>query len=86
MKDGLAIYTDGSKIWFMKNLIHREDGPAVEYTDGQKEWWINNKRHRLDGPAIIFPSGRKMWFFNGKPIPCRSQEGFDRLLKLKVFW
>lgn len=86
MIDGLFSYTDGTKIWYVKNKIHREDGPAVEYPDGTKEWWLKNTRHRIDGPAIIFPSGFKMWFFNGKRVRCKSQKEFDSILKLKAFW
>ena len=25
-------------------ILHREDGPAVEYADGRESWYINGKR------------------------------------------
>ena len=48
------------------NILHREDGPAIEYTDGDKEWWLNGYRHREDGPAIERADGDKAWYLNGK--------------------
>ena len=54
--------------------------------DGTKRWYLDGKRHRTDGPAIEYPNGDKYWYLNGKQIDCKSQEEFERLLKLKVFW
>ena len=36
-------YTNGSVGYFHKdtNIIHREDGPAIEYADGSKGWFIS---------------------------------------------
>jgi hypothetical protein len=47
----------------IKDILHREDGPAVEYFSGDKEWWINGER-----------------------LNCTSQEEFEKLMKLRVFW
>ena len=47
-------------------ILHREDGPAVEYTNGHKSWYIDDKLHREDGPAVEYTNGRKAWFINGK--------------------
>lgn len=54
--------------WYKEgtNILHREDGPAVEYTDGSKEWWVNEKLHREDGPATEYADGTKEWWLNGK--------------------
>jgi len=49
-----------------KDLLHREDGPAIAYVNGTKEWWLNGKRHRTDGPAIENINGNKEWYLNGK--------------------
>ena len=46
-------------------LLHREDGPAIEWADGEKQWWVNGERHREDGPAIDNGNGSKQWFLNG---------------------
>jgi hypothetical protein len=31
----------GTKKWFWKGRLHREDGPAVEYPSGKKCWYLN---------------------------------------------
>ena len=46
-------------------ILHREDGPAIEYSDGDKSWFLNGKLHREDGPAIERNYGDKTWFSNG---------------------
>lgn len=48
------------------DIVHREDGPAIEATDGTKYWYINDVLHREDGPAFLRPDGAKMWYINGK--------------------
>jgi hypothetical protein len=58
----------GNKYWYQNNLLHRDDGPAVEYIDGSKEWYINGLKHREDGPAFDSDDGDKEWFINGKRI------------------
>ena len=65
----IHINQNGTKRYYSDremNILHREDGPAVEYVDGHKEWWINGKRHREDGPAIEYADGYKEWYLNGK--------------------
>ncbi len=43
--------------------------------------------HRLDGPAYENHSTNfKYWYYYGKLMNCSSQEGFEKLLKLKGFW
>jgi len=41
MKDGLHIDEYGTKRWFLKGKLHREDGPAGEWADGAKAWYLN---------------------------------------------
>lgn len=51
----------------LTNLLHREDGPAVEYLTGVTEWWLNGSLHRLDGPAIVDNRGNPVcWAILGK--------------------
>ena len=50
------------------NILHREDGPAVEGANGSKYWCLNGKRHREDGPAIEYVGGTKEWFLNDKLV------------------
>jgi hypothetical protein len=60
------------------DILHREDGPAIEWSDGSKEWYINGKLHREDGPAATFPEGNVMWFLNGISFETK-EEWFEDL-------
>ena len=48
------------------DILHREDGPAMEYTNGHKAWYKEGKLHREDGPAVEYIDGAKSWFINDK--------------------
>jgi hypothetical protein len=61
-------------------------GELCEYSNSRKSWWLNGKRHREDGPAIEHSNGYKVWYINDVRIPCKTQEEFERLMKLKAFW
>jgi hypothetical protein len=43
MKNGLEIDQYGNKRYWKNNLLHREDGPAIEYFDGEKHWFLNDE-------------------------------------------
>ena len=62
----VKVYDNGRIEWFVNDVFHREDGPAVEFPHGRKDWWINGVRHSEDGPAIKYNSGEKYWFLNDK--------------------
>ena len=79
MKNFLIITPLKDKIWYKNNLIHKEDGAAIEGIDGTKEWYINGKLHREDGPAIECDNGDKCWFLNG--ICYETEEAFNSALK-----
>jgi len=64
-KPTCEIDENGTKRWYLNDMFHREDGPAIEFTDGGKQWYINGKPHRLDGPAVIFSNGDSVWYFHG---------------------
>jgi hypothetical protein len=49
-----------------KQVLHREDGPAIEWLDGKKEWWYYGNLHRDDGPAIEYANGYKSWYKHGE--------------------
>ena len=72
--------------YYLNDKLHRADGSAIEWANGCKEWWQNNLLHRIDGPALENINGYKLWFYEGKNIKCNSQEEFERLIKLKLFW
>ena len=55
----------GTKCYYVNNVLHREDGPAVEYVDGDKFWYKNGKAHRENGPAVEYSNGDKIWYKNG---------------------
>jgi len=55
-----------AKRWYLDELLHREDGPAIEYTNGDKYWWLNGKLHRENGPAVEWSNGNKEWYLNNK--------------------
>ena len=82
---GPAYKDEFGTFWFKHGLYHRLDGPAADQTNGLKIWYVNGKPHRLDGPALEFLSGNKEWWINGKQIHVKSQEEFERYLKLIVF-
>lgn len=57
--------SQGFVIWRLQNdIVHRDDGPAVECPNGQLEWYQNGKLHREDAPAIEWPGG-EAWYQNG---------------------
>ncbi len=59
---------NGDKFWALGDLLHREDGPAIEYASGAKFWYLNGRIHREDGPAIEYANGNKFWYINGYVI------------------
>ena len=86
-EDGPAwVHSKGRQSWWFKGYYHREDGPAVVGINGvRQEWWIHGVLHREDGPAIV-DCNKSTWYLKGSQINCSSQEEFERLLRLKVFW
>jgi hypothetical protein len=86
MKNGLFVDSGGTKIYYLNDNYHREDGPAIEYLNGGKSWYQNGEFHRLDGPAMEFSNGDKYWYFHGKEIDCSSQKEFEDKIKLAMFW
>lgn len=51
----------------------------------------DNRLHRLDGPAkvgLALPGTEPdvEWWYHGTHVRCKSQEEFERMLKLKAFW
>jgi len=67
----VAVY--GEKEWYLNDMLHRENGPAVvkQYEDGSivTKWYLHGKQHRVDGPAVVQHFDKvfcQAWFFNGK--------------------
>ena len=63
MEQQVAVKKDflGMEMWFLGEMLHREDGPAVIHQNGIKEWWQNGKRHREDGPAVENVNDLQWW-------------------------
>lgn len=59
------------------------------YNGGDKTYRLNpetsNVLHRIDGPALDW-KGNPGWYLHGKSIPVKTQEEFERYLRLKAFW
>ncbi len=59
--------SNGIRMYKEDNILHREDGPAIEFTIVKtKIWYQNGILHREDGPAIEDSSGTREWFQNNK--------------------
>ena len=55
----------GATRYYVNNVLHREDGPAVYWFNKTQEWYKDGLRHREDGPAIEYADGTKCWYKNG---------------------
>ncbi len=60
----ITIDVYGTKRFWKNNILHRDDGPAVERPDGQLHWYVDGVLHRVDGPAII-NDVFKVWYYHG---------------------
>jgi hypothetical protein len=38
-------WPDGTKLWYLNDQLHREDGPAIEYPNGTKYWYLNDEEY-----------------------------------------
>ena len=39
---------DGTRLWFLNDQLHREDGPAFEDADGTYIWYLNDVSYEFD--------------------------------------
>ena len=88
MDYNIKISKYGDKYYYINNLLHREDGPAVEFIDGSKFWYVNNRLHREDGPAIEYSNGGKGWFLNHKCYGVDNKftnESWKKFIKTLIF-
>jgi len=88
--DGPAIERiDGSEDWYQHGQFHRDDGPTIKHPgpNGFQAWHQRGELHRMDGPALLGNDGYHTWYFQGQLlINVKSQEDFERFLKLRAFW
>lgn len=89
MKNGWETNTIGTKLHYLNDKNHNDNGPAVIYKNGTKFWFKHGKLHRLDGPAIDAYNGQNSWWYEGKcigkSIEGYTQDKFDQWFKFKVF-
>ena len=53
-----VIEDDGTIHYYLGDLHHNPDGPAViGFAGRHKEYWFKGLRHRIDGPAIKYLDG-----------------------------
>ena len=59
---------EGTTRWYKEgtDILHRENGPAIENINGDKFWCKEGKYHREGGPAIENINGDKFWCKEGK--------------------
>jgi hypothetical protein len=81
MKTGHIVDDWGDSYWYLNDLYHREDGPAVVEEDGHKEWWIEGKKHRTDGPAVEYLNGSKYWYLNNQRLDIIPQDVLINYMK-----
>jgi hypothetical protein len=83
VKNGMIVDLYGVKKWYLNDLLHREEGPAITWLGGSQFWYQHGLLHREDGPAEEYSYGLKWWWLNGENM---SEQEFERLIKLKSFW
>ena len=64
----VAVQVDGEPGWgwYIGEILHRNDGPAVILQSGEVRWYSLGELHRTDGPACIDPNGKQRWYYNGQ--------------------
>ena len=79
---GNVIYKD-----LKTNLLHREDGPAIEKSNGYKFWYRQGKLHREDGPAIENKNNSNMnlYYLDGMELSKEWHEKLSRKTVSRVF-
>jgi hypothetical protein len=91
MKSYCITDEEGSTRWVTINgygdeMLHREDGPAVEHYDGTKMWFQYGGHHREDGPAYIGSDGHEEYWYQGKQIKVNTLKEFQSYIRNKAFW
>ena len=78
----VEVLANGTRSWYLKGVLHREDGPAVEYPSGTRKWYLNGLLHREDGPAIEYANGYLGWALNDEKLT--EEEFLSRTAKTIV--
>ena len=59
-------YSDGSKMYYKDNVLHRAGKPAIERADGTWEYHFEGQKHRIDGPAVYSEYDDEGYYVAGK--------------------
>jgi hypothetical protein len=87
VKDGRDVCPfSGTVRYYLNGQLHRDNAPAVEYSNGSRLWKQHGEEHREDGAAVEYSNGNKYWYLHGEKLPCETQEEFEQLMRLRVFW
>jgi hypothetical protein len=62
----VVTYSDGTKMYYKNNLLHRIGKPAIERGDGNWEYYFEGKKHRIDGPAVYSEYADEGFYVDGK--------------------
>jgi len=84
----ITVNSSGDKVYYVNNILHREDGPAVIYSSGTKFWYKNGKLHREEGPAVELSNGQKGWYLNNIFYGSNddfTSESWKRFIKTIIF-
>jgi len=86
----ILINRDGVIRYYNNNgEFHRLNGPCF-ISNTTKQWCLNGEVHRIDGPAVIYFDTKDYciplaWWYHGVRIDCKSQEEFERYIRLLIF-
>jgi hypothetical protein len=40
----VKVYNNGDRFWYLGDMLHREDGPAIEWVTGDRFWYLNGQK------------------------------------------
>ena len=40
----VKVYDSGTRFWYVNDLLHREDGPAIEWSNGDRSWYLHGNK------------------------------------------
>lgn len=61
--------SEGMKYYFLNDIVHRVDGPAVMDGAGYEAWYLRGEFHRTDGPAVVATGGFEAYYIHGVRLP-----------------
>jgi predicted metallo-beta-lactamase superfamily hydrolase len=59
-------YSDGTKMYYKDNVLHRIGKPAIERPDGTWSYFYKGAKHRVDGPAEYSEYSDEGYYIDGE--------------------